>query len=298
MIIPKMPAGCYAHPLANFLVGTTTINKAGVIKATLAVEASSLESPYNDVRALLSPEQNGLVPVLVFIDQKAVKVDETPQKIDETVARADGDVASPGPVYGLTSAPETRNDPAVAAIQFALKTDDGLTWLRLWNEGEFEACRKEWLDSPAACFIGADQFFVPPSSELTGDGSGEALPPVEDGNPLERVKRRAPTQLPDLLKATGAVDAVIDKLVGVKEEFIVVVQRVGAGFQVSYSWDGARMETREAAIKVGLEDVGSDDFNIGVVKGLQMVDFGWMEESLGEDAETLADIARQIGLKP
>lgn len=45
---------------------------------------------------------------------------------------------------------------AVAAIQFALEADDGMTWLRCWNEGNFEACRREWPETPEECFIGAD----------------------------------------------------------------------------------------------------------------------------------------------
>ncbi|MGR2849159.1 hypothetical protein ABMX62_19130 [Vibrio vulnificus] len=49
---------------------------------------------------------------------------------------------------------------AVAAIQFALETDDGLSFLRLWNEGEFDVLRKEWPDAPEAIYIGADPLYV------------------------------------------------------------------------------------------------------------------------------------------
>lgn len=45
---------------------------------------------------------------------------------------------------------------AVAAIEFALHTDDGLSFLRCWNTGDFDAIRKEWPDAPATVFIGAD----------------------------------------------------------------------------------------------------------------------------------------------
>lgn len=45
---------------------------------------------------------------------------------------------------------------AVAAIQFALETDDGLAFLRCWNEGNFEAIRQEWPEAPDVIFIGAD----------------------------------------------------------------------------------------------------------------------------------------------
>lgn len=51
---------------------------------------------------------------------------------------------------------QTQN-AAAAAIQFALETDDGLTFLRCWNEGNFDAIRREWPEAPEAVFVGADQ---------------------------------------------------------------------------------------------------------------------------------------------
>ncbi len=48
------------------------------------------------------------------------------------------------------------SNASVAAIEFALATDDGLTFLRLWQYGEFDAIRKEWPDAPISVFIGAD----------------------------------------------------------------------------------------------------------------------------------------------
>lgn len=50
----------------------------------------------------------------------------------------------------------TLQDPASAAIQFALETDDGLSFLRCWNEGDFDAVRRDWPEAPEAVFIGAD----------------------------------------------------------------------------------------------------------------------------------------------
>lgn len=50
---------------------------------------------------------------------------------------------------------KTQN-PAVAAIQFALETDDGLSFLRCWNEGDFDAVRRDWPEAPEAVFVGAD----------------------------------------------------------------------------------------------------------------------------------------------
>ena len=50
---------------------------------------------------------------------------------------------------------QTQN-AAVSAIQFALETDDGLAFLRCWNEGNFEAIRSEWPEAPVSVFVGAD----------------------------------------------------------------------------------------------------------------------------------------------
>lgn len=48
------------------------------------------------------------------------------------------------------------NSASVAAIQFALEAPEGMTWLRLWNEGSFESCRREWPEAPAECYAGAE----------------------------------------------------------------------------------------------------------------------------------------------
>ncbi|NLA69326.1 MAG: hypothetical protein GX856_14000 [Gammaproteobacteria bacterium] len=45
---------------------------------------------------------------------------------------------------------------AVAAIQFALTTDHGFSFLRLWNMGEFDVIRRAWPEAPAEVFVGAD----------------------------------------------------------------------------------------------------------------------------------------------
>lgn len=47
-------------------------------------------------------------------------------------------------------------DAAVAAIQFALETDEGLEFLRRWNYGDFDVIRREWPEAPESVFIGAD----------------------------------------------------------------------------------------------------------------------------------------------
>ena len=43
-----------------------------------------------------------------------------------------------------------------AAIEYALKGEDGMLFLKLWYQGDFEAIRREWDDVPESVFIGAD----------------------------------------------------------------------------------------------------------------------------------------------
>ena len=52
-----------------------------------------------------------------------------------------------------------RNNPAVAAIQYAIDDPFCKEFLQLWNEGDFDAIRKEWDDVPDEVFDGADPFF-------------------------------------------------------------------------------------------------------------------------------------------
>ena len=51
------------------------------------------------------------------------------------------------------------NNPAVAAIEYALKDDYSVEFLRLWNEGEFDEIRSGWDNVPDEVFIGADPLF-------------------------------------------------------------------------------------------------------------------------------------------
>lgn len=60
----------------------------------------------------------------------------------------------------LAAAHEDAN-AAVAAIAFALEADEGMEFLRCWNQGDFDAIRDEWPEAPEAVFIGADPLHVP-----------------------------------------------------------------------------------------------------------------------------------------
>ena len=42
-----------------------------------------------------------------------------------------------------------------AAIEYALNDEDGMLFLKLWYQGNFEVIRKEWDDVPESVFIGA-----------------------------------------------------------------------------------------------------------------------------------------------
>lgn len=56
-----------------------------------------------------------------------------------------------------TAPPSDRPHASTAAIEYALSQgSEGLTFLRLWSEGEFETIRREWPDAPDAVFEGAD----------------------------------------------------------------------------------------------------------------------------------------------
>lgn len=66
---------------------------------------------------------------------------------------------------------------AVAAIQFALETDEGLNFLRLWNEGEFDILREEWPDAPEDVYIGADPLYKASDSYIAGMDEGIYLMP-------------------------------------------------------------------------------------------------------------------------
>lgn len=65
--------------------------------------------------------------------------------------------------YGAQGAsePQGGTDAAVAAIQFALRDDEGMAFLRCWSQGDFDSIRHEWPDAPDDVFIGADPLYKP-----------------------------------------------------------------------------------------------------------------------------------------
>ncbi|AKR55754.1 hypothetical protein XM25_08067 [Devosia sp. H5989] len=82
-------------------------------------------------------------------------------------------------------------------------------------------------------------------------------------------------------------------------EFIVICQSAwmnDAGFGFHYEWDGARFNKRADAIKHGWDLRGSDDFNIAQTYGDDLIWFGWMDERIDEDENTMREIADAVGL--
>lgn len=47
----------------------------------------------------------------------------------------------------------------VAAIEFALEAEEGIEFLRCWNQGDFDVIRKEWPEAPEAVYIGDDPLY-------------------------------------------------------------------------------------------------------------------------------------------
>lgn len=64
-------------------------------------------------------------------------------------------------IKALTKELEQTSNAFNAVITFVLdfKTEEGEAFLRCWNDGDFEACRREWPEAPKECYIGADPLF-------------------------------------------------------------------------------------------------------------------------------------------
>lgn len=82
-------------------------------------------------------------------------------------------------------------------------------------------------------------------------------------------------------------------------EFIVILASAwcnDSGIGISHSWDGKRFNNRSDAIRHGLRLRYSDDFNIGQTYGDDLIWYGWMNDRIDEDEETMREIAEEIGL--
>lgn len=64
---------------------------------------------------------------------------------------------------------------AVAAVQFALSADEGMEFLRCWNQGDFDVCRREWPEAPETVYVGADPLHPLTKSQATSLRRPETL---------------------------------------------------------------------------------------------------------------------------
>lgn len=46
-------------------------------------------------------------------------------------------------------------------LEYIADDDDGMQFLRLWNQGDFDVIRSEWPEAPEEVFIGADPLHKP-----------------------------------------------------------------------------------------------------------------------------------------
>lgn len=53
------------------------------------------------------------------------------------------------------AAAQAENNTWRALCEFLLTADEPMSFLRAWNEGNFEACRREWPEAPPEVYPGA-----------------------------------------------------------------------------------------------------------------------------------------------
>mgnify|MGYP000930837304 FL=1 len=90
-----------------------------------------------------------------------------------------------------------------------------------------------------------------------------------------------------------------EKLPKIDPEFIVICQSAwcnDTGYGINYGWDGERFNNRKDAIKHGWKLRDSDDFNIAQTYGDDLIWFGWMDQRIDEDEDTMREIADAVGL--
>lgn len=87
-------------------------------------------------------------------------------------------------------APEPQQDSheaSTAAIMFALDmdtTEEGMDFLRIWNEGEFDMLREEYPEAPEEVYIGAD--VLHPKTKKLATPAEPSLTPVQVFNAIVR----------------------------------------------------------------------------------------------------------------
>lgn len=63
-------------------------------------------------------------------------------------------------VPAQSNSTDSAGTASLAVIQFVLETDQGMDFLQLWNDREFDECRKWWPEAPDKCYIGIDPLYA------------------------------------------------------------------------------------------------------------------------------------------
>lgn len=66
--IRSLPDGFYVHPISSFVNGNVRTTKHKTVVVPVEIRIEQLGSPYEDLRAVLNPENNKLIPMLLFVD--------------------------------------------------------------------------------------------------------------------------------------------------------------------------------------------------------------------------------------
>jgi len=69
-------------------------------------------------------------------------------------------------------------------------------------------------------------------------------------------------------------------------------------YEHSYDSDGVTYPNRADAIVAGYHLRGSDDFNIGIIRDGRLVELAWMNKRIDEEPAVLAEMSRQLGIRP
>lgn len=116
------------------------------------------------------------------------------------------------------------NNAAIEAIAFALKTDEGLAFLRCWNEGDFNAIREEWPEAPESVFVGADPLH-PKTSDINNNKEAAINIAVRFGG-FEQAHHKA-----------WVIDQMVRALAGVDYDQIVKDTCHGEDGADTYTWN-------------------------------------------------------------
>lgn len=73
VIAKATPAGFHLHPIVKFINGTISTTKKGTVKFPIEIGIDQLGSPFTDLRAVASPNSNELIPLLVFVEPRAIE---------------------------------------------------------------------------------------------------------------------------------------------------------------------------------------------------------------------------------